>query len=78
MIALSSQHENVNFKAVFAGVGMGFIEDYKAKMYCGFHRVLPPNQEWSVPIWLVVHVDLHRTEKVQVMLKCLKSARQEE
>ena len=57
---------------------MGFIEDYKAKMCCGFHRALPPHQEWSVPIWLVIHVDLHRTEKVQVMLRCLKSARQEE
>ena len=78
MIALSSQHVNVNFKAVSAGIGMGFIEDYKAKMYGGFHRVLPTNQEWSVPIWLVTHVDLHRTEKVQAMLRCIKSARQEE
>tara|TARA_B110000908_G_scaffold30324_1_gene35920 strand:+ start:58 stop:378 length:321 start_codon:yes stop_codon:yes gene_type:complete len=50
MITLSSQHVNVNFKAFFAGISMGFIEDYKAKMYGGFHRVLPPNQEWSVPI----------------------------
>ena len=57
---------------------MGFIEDYKAKMYGGFYRILPPNQEWFVPIWLVTHVDLHRTEKVQAMLKCIKSARQEE
>jgi len=47
-------------------------------MYGGFHRILPPNQEWFVPIWLVTHVDLHRTEKVQAMLKCIKSARQEE
>jgi hypothetical protein len=39
---------------------------------------LTPNQEWSVPIWLVTHVDLHRTEKVQAMLRCIKSTRQEE
>ena len=78
MIALSSQHVDVNFKAVFAGIGMGIIEDHKAKRYEGFHPVLPPNQEWSVPIWLVTHVDLHRTEKVQAMLRCIKSARQEE
>jgi DNA-binding transcriptional LysR family regulator len=78
MIAMSPQHVNVNFKAVLAGVGIGFIEDYNAKMYGGFHRVLTPNQEWSVPIWLVTHVDLHRTEKVQAMLRCIKSARQEE
>ncbi|MDA9089226.1 LysR family transcriptional regulator [Amylibacter sp.] len=78
MIALSTQHVNVNFKAVLAGIGIGFIEDYKAKMFGGFHRVLAPNQEWSVPIWLVTHVDLHRTAKVQAMLRCIKSARQEE
>ena len=78
MIALSTQHVNVNFKAVLAGIGMGVIEDHKAQMYGGFHRVLPQNQEWSVPIWLVTHVDLHRTEKVQAMLRCIKSARQEE
>jgi DNA-binding transcriptional LysR family regulator len=78
MIVLSSQTVNVNFKAVFAGVGMGIIEDYKAKMYSGFHPVIPPNQEWSVPIWLVTHVDLHRTEKVQAMLRCIKSVREEE
>ena len=78
MIALSTQHVNVNFKAVLAGIGMGVIEDHKAQMYGGFHRVFPQNQEWSVPIWLVTHVDLHRTEKVQAMLRCIKSARQEE
>ena len=76
MISLSTQHVNVNFKAVLAGIGIGFIEDYKAKIYGGFHRVLPPNQEWSVPIWLVTHVDLHRTEKVQAMLRCIKLAHQ--
>ena len=78
MIALSSQHVDVNFKAVFAGVGMGVIEDHKAKTHGGFHRVLPINKEWSVPIWLVTHVDLHRTEKVQAMLRCIKSARKED
>ena len=78
MIALSSQHVDVNFKAVFSGVGIGIIEDHKAKRYGGFHRVLPTNEEWSAPIWLVTHVDLHRTEKVQAMLRCIKSARQKE
>ena len=78
MIALSSQHVDVNFKAVFAGVGMGVIEDHKVKTHGGFHRVLPINKEWSVPIWLVTHVDLHRTEKVQAMLRCIKAAHQEE
>jgi DNA-binding transcriptional LysR family regulator len=77
MIALSSEHVDVNFKAVFAGVGMGIISDQKAKSYGGFQPI-PTSEEWSVPTWLVTHVDLHRTEKVQAMLRCIKSARQEE
>jgi hypothetical protein len=27
---------------------------------------------WSVPLWIVTHVDLHRTTKVQSFLRYLK------
>jgi hypothetical protein len=33
------------------------------------HPLLPPNNGWSVPLWVVTYVDLHRTEKVQAMLR---------
>ena len=36
-------------------------------------QVLEPRDEWSAPVWLVTHVDLHRTPKVQSFLKFLKS-----
>ena len=55
---------------------MGFLSDHEAQARRGFNRVLPQNEAWTVPLWLVTHVDLHRTEKVQAMLRCLKSARQ--
>lgn len=75
MIAMSSRDIWVLIEAMSAGVGMGFIGDYEAENRSGFHAVLPPNKAWSVPIWLVTHVDLHRTEKVQGMLGYLKAAR---
>lgn len=31
-----------------------------------------PDDEYSVPLWLVTHVDLHRTVKVQTLLVRLK------
>ena len=39
----------------------------------GIQTVLfEPQEEWSAPLWLVTHVDLHRTTKVQAFLKFLK------
>lgn len=76
MIALSSRNTGVNLLAISSGIGMGFIGDHEAHPSDVFHRVLPENEAWSVPLWLVTHVDLHRTEKVQAMLGCIKSARQ--
>jgi hypothetical protein len=35
-------------------------------------QVLPPRPEWEVPLWLVTHVDLHRTAKVQAVVGALK------
>lgn len=73
MIAMSSRDIWVIFEAIAAGVGMGFIGDHEAASRGKFSAVLPPNKEWTVPTWLVTHVDLHRTQKVQAMLACLKS-----
>ncbi len=73
MIAFSSRDAAVNTEAISAGVGMGFISDHEAQARGGLQRVLPPNRKWSVALWLVTHVDLHRTEKVQAMLRCIRT-----
>lgn len=76
MIALTSRNIEVNIAAMSAGIGMGFMADHEAEARGGFQRVLPPNKDWTAALWLVTHVDLHRTEKVQAMLECIRSARQ--
>jgi DNA-binding transcriptional LysR family regulator len=35
-------------------------------------EVFPHQDDWSAPLWLVTHVDLHRTHKVQAFLNFLK------
>ncbi|NNL19264.1 MAG: substrate-binding domain-containing protein, partial [Boseongicola sp.] len=75
MIALSSRNFEVNFEAISAGIGMGFLGDHEARAHSGLKAVLPSNKAWSVPLWLATHVDLHRTEKVQEMIRHLKLAR---
>jgi len=36
--------------------------------------VMAPRPEWEAPLWIVTHVDLHRTVKVQAFLAHLKHA----
>lgn len=77
MVALSSRDVKVIFAAITEGIGMGFMGEHEVGARDDFHRVLPHNKAWSVPLWLVTHVDLHRTQKVQAMIRCIKSARPE-
>jgi DNA-binding transcriptional LysR family regulator len=72
MLALSSRDNRVNFGAICAGLGIGFLASYEADECPQLQPVLKPNEAWAAQLWLVTHVDLHRTEKVQAMLKCIK------
>ena len=59
-------------EAVLAGAGIGYMMDWEFKAYPGLVEVWPMQDEWTVPWWLVTHVDLHRTAKVQAFLSFLK------
>ena len=67
--AVTSNHMWVNLQAVSEGLGMGFLSDYDVAGRQDFHPVLPDNDAWFMSIWQVTHVDLHRTEKVQALLR---------
>lgn len=73
-IAVQSISPQVNSEAIAAGIGLGFLLDRDVAEQGGFHRVLSQDKMWSAALWLVTHVDLHRTEKVQSMLGFLKTA----
>lgn len=59
-------------QAVRAGAGIGFISQISAKNDPDLIEVIPPIDAWHAPLWLVTHVDLHRTAKVQTFLTFLK------
>lgn len=74
-------YENVVFRstdsrvmeaAVLAGAGIGFLGVRMADAEPGLVQVMPPREDWTAPLWLVTHVDLHRTPKVQAFLSHLK------
>ena len=60
-------------EALRAGAGIGFMLMSEAREQPDLVQVHAPRPEWSVPLWLVTHVDLHRTTKVQALLRFLKS-----
>ena len=59
-------------QAVLAGLGIGFMRRHEARQNPDLVEIMPPIPEWDSPLWIVTHVDLHRTLKVQSFLAILK------
>ena len=59
--------------AVLTGAGIGFLPIWKTAQREDVVEIISPKEEWSAPLWLVTHVDLHRTNKVQSFLSYLKA-----
>lgn len=60
--------------AVRAGAGIGFMSAREASTDPGLIEVMPCRPEWTTSLWLVTHVDLHRTVKIQKFLSHIKAA----
>lgn len=59
-------------EAVMAGAGIGFMSMWEAARRPELVMMMEPQKEWEGNLWLVTHVDLHRTNKVQSFLTFLK------
>ena len=70
-IVLKSTSQRVLEQAVLSGTGIGFLPENYAEHH-NLKEVIPPMADWKNKYWLVTHVDLHRTAKVQAFLKVLK------
>jgi len=77
--------ENVVFRAselraqhaaVVAGVGIGFVTNRVLELPSDLVVIAENCDAWQAHLWLVTHVDLHRTAKVQAILKHLKAEAQ--
>lgn len=74
-LALRSNDPRVVHSAVCAGLGLGFMAEHDAQDHADLVEVIAPSDAWSTGLWIVTHVDLHRTTKVQEFLKHLKHHR---
>lgn len=71
-IVFRSSDMRVLQRAALADGAMTFFGVHEASDNPDLVQVLPPRDDWSVPLWLVTHVDLHRTAKVQAFLAHIK------
>ncbi len=60
--------------ALASGIGMYFAPVEAARDDPNLIEILPLREEWAVPIWIVTHVDLHRSAKVQTFLEHFKDS----
>jgi DNA-binding transcriptional LysR family regulator len=58
--------------AVLAGIGIGFVASWDRMHTDDLVEVLPAMEDWTAKFWLVTHMDLHRTAKVQTFVRHLK------
>ena len=58
--------------AVESGAGIGFLPKWDVDNNPDLVEIAPPRDEWEGQLWLVTHVDLHRSAKVQTFTNFLK------
>lgn len=70
-VVLSTTDDQVARQAVRAGLGVYPV--HEAQEMPELVAVGPANPDWSVPLWIVTHVDLRRTAKVQALTQVLRN-----
>jgi len=71
-VTFRATEQSVMRRAILDGAGIGYMGVWDAAQRSDLVQVLPPRAEWSSRLWLVTHVDLHRTMKVQTFTNFLK------
>ncbi|MEM0935868.1 MAG: LysR family transcriptional regulator [Pseudomonadota bacterium] len=72
LIRYRASRDRTVVDAIEAGAGIGFMPVWMGEENPETVCMMDPLPEWSVPVWLVTHVDLHRTAKVQTLVRFLK------
>ncbi len=70
-IVLRSNDHGLRLAAVRAGLGIGFLPVAEGAA-AGLSPLAVKCDDWHAPLWLVTHVDLHRSPKVQSCSRILR------
>ncbi len=71
-ITFRQTDSTANYDAIKHGLGIGFLPTRSAREEADLVQIMAPQPEWDSHLWIVTHVDLHRSLKVQSFLNVLK------
>ena len=71
-VVMQSNDHATRVAAISAGLGMGFLPVGQGEAE-GLQQIMGPRAEWGTDLWLVTHVDLHRSPKVQACANLLRA-----
>ena len=64
----------VQWQALRAGLGIGFVADYMANADAGVRRVLPELSVPPLPVWLTVHREIRSSPRIRIVYDFLAMA----
>ncbi|MEM9211362.1 MAG: LysR family transcriptional regulator [Pseudomonadota bacterium] len=67
-VAFRTNDHSVRRLAICKGLGIGFMDDQEAFVLRNLVEIIPPSDDFALDLWVVTHVDLHRTAKIQAFL----------
>ncbi|MEM1196706.1 MAG: LysR family transcriptional regulator [Pseudomonadota bacterium] len=71
-ISLICNDPTAAYDSICAGTGLGLVEQSDIDNNPDLVEVLPKNPPVVVPVWLVTHMDAHRTKLIQAFLQHIK------
>ncbi|MEM0911037.1 MAG: LysR family transcriptional regulator, partial [Pseudomonadota bacterium] len=73
-VVLKVDEQDAVLPAVLAGAGVGFLPRHIARQYDQLIDVNPLADDLAIPVWLISHRDLRKTQKVTEFIKLLMDA----
>jgi DNA-binding transcriptional LysR family regulator len=72
-VVLESEDPSVIFDAVLEGIGVGLAAKEEASTCPELVEILPTASPLSADVWIITHIDVHRSPLVQSFIECLKA-----
>ncbi|MEM6896477.1 MAG: LysR family transcriptional regulator [Pseudomonadota bacterium] len=72
-LSLKTQDPQAMLSAICAGFGVGFLAEHDVAHMKNMVEIIAPDGTWMRDLWLLTHVDLDRTRKVQLFVAHAKS-----
>ncbi len=71
-ISVITNDPTAMLESVNMGMGLGMVAHVDMELMPDIKEVLPQSTPFAVPLWIVTHVDLHRTRLVQAFVQHIR------